>query len=366
MLTKKVYILKRSFEQFRIHKKINAMLILSIFFGMIVPIFIIGNVNKLKEQVDDYFFSNVETTQILETNSNEVLGNSFFSDLIKPNFQYTYEIINFEDIPQIKKTSTVKGIDNKFKKFFSIDTVEGRMINLERMECLVDSRLMKEEHLKIGDRITISGENFSIVGKTDSSNYQICVPATIYGDLLKKKNFPSQQIVYVRCSEKKAKIYLNEISKKIDTNTFFIRNPVKIAKENKKVLSKYIHIEMVIAIVTTLFVLLNLFIVLQEKLGFQLRFYAISQALGLSLTDIALMIFFENLLAGIISGGLLFGFFEMLRRYSGIWRYLSIQTEDILLISFLILLIAALSSGFSIMQLKKIPIAKIINNKELA
>lgn len=289
------------------NKKIFFIVILSYFFGLLMPFYCMANI--------EVFISSMSTIDVIDSENtykadlqtfygNEGAGiENLLSVLGLTDFLVTTHFRGDIQAGEISAKVSVTGTGEGWADFERFETMEGSFSLREaadapegEAECVVAYSLAKQYGLHAGDHITLNGVRYRIAGIVNNFNYYktIFIPGSqvpVSADLLR-------HTLYLRYGEPtdagQIKVRLKEVFPDRSIGSVMRASDIT-AQTFREGVSRSVAI-LLVGAVSVLIAVLNTFLVISGKYEENKKNIAVKLALGATRSDIGTELFFENVL----------------------------------------------------------------------
>ena len=355
--------------QLKAHKRLNLLLVFSLVLGMIIPIFIFGNMNQLKNSIEPIDIKNPEITYVLDTQTSGILKKSDIEKIMRKSQidSYTYSLMGVFNIAEIQQESLmVSGKAKNSNQFFKpVKTNENIGSNLGRNECFIDQKLASKNQLEVGDTISILGDKYQIKELTKMKYNQVLLPADSFFETLENHHAQAQLFLYFEAPNFNQEEFEQQIKKVNPRLTYSLQRISDSTKKAKASLEPILKAEELIIVVCFIFIIINLLSIMSEKAMLQAKFLSISRALGLSKWGFNFIIFGELLLIMLVAYLSLMMIYSLIVFSDLFKRQLLVTSKEYLFTLIVLSLIVLIGGLFSIIKLTRQPIYSAINKKEV-
>jgi len=285
-------------------KKIVLIIILSYYFGLLMPFYCLANIEVFIDSINTIEIFDSEYTYIV--NLSVIQGNDYTDhEEVLSNL----ELRNFTVITSFRAkmlnagkaaTVSVSGVREDFGSFERFEIIEGTFslneISTTVSECVIAFSIAKKYDLHLGDQIIIDGTAYIIVGIVNNFNYYktIYIPlssAPVAGDSMSDKlylhfyDLPTINQVKVQLTQ----LYPNRSIYSIELASDIARQTLKSG------VSKSARI-LLIGAISIVIAILNTFLIISGKYEENKRSIAVKLALGATKFNVSVEIFYENIL----------------------------------------------------------------------
>lgn len=357
ILQKLSYLVHVIFLQMKRHTRLNALLVFSLVLGMIIPIFILGNMAMLKQSVLPKEIKKTEEIMILDTGTGGMLNETEIKKLMRNTLisRYTFSLTAFLTVPEIKEENIQVSADSENRGTGEI----------KANECVISRDLSKDNFLKIGDTLTILGDFYKIIAVTENRLSQVTTSVESLIRTLESHHTQAQQWVYFEAPSFDRPKFEQEIKKIKPELSYSLKSMSEVEAVAAKSVQPYLKIEKIILIVCLLFIVINIVSIMSEKAILEANFIGISRAMGLDAKGMSFIIFGELILVVLVAVLLLMACYVGIIKFNLFSNYLLFTPKEYLSVFGMLTVIMILSGSYSIFQLSHQPIYSSINKKEV-
>ncbi len=282
------------------HQKRRYLLyIISFYIGLLFPAFCIANIRSADQVIYYTTFDNMEDAVQIDWFS------SGFDVPEAGGTEYSVSAYYQEDFPQWNhQYMAVKGIDEHY--FYPLPEISGRGFDEEELRegarvCFLDKKNAKRYDCRVGDRISVCGEELRIIGiMTDAKFEGMFLPFETMKEICRnKQDVQFTGIFRADTEEEKARIaalVTEELEKYEGVEVQGATDGRTIYENALATKMQWRTVRGIGAAVSALFFLMNETVVLMGKAKKERQTIGIHMALGATEGEMKRMLFFETLL----------------------------------------------------------------------
>lgn len=357
LLQKLSYLVHVIFLQMKTHIRLNILLVFSLVLGMMIPIFILGNMAMLKQSSLPKEIKRPEKIIVLDTGTGGMLNETEIEKLMG-NTQishYTFSLMAFLTIPEIKEENIQVSANSENEGNGEINS----------QECVISKNVSKDNSLKIGDTLTILGDTYKIIAVTENRASQVTVSASSLIKTLESHHSQAQQWLYFESPSFDKSKFEQEIQKIKPQLSYSLNSMSELEAITDKSIQPYLKIEKIILIICLIFIVINMFSIMSEKAILEAKFMGISRAMGLDLKGMSFIIFGELFLIMLVAYILLVSCYLIITKINFFSNYLVLTPREYFSVFGILTMMMILSGSYTIFQLNHQPIYASINKKEV-
>ena len=310
-MNKLCFLLELSIKGLLQNKKINMIVILSLTFGMLMPILMLANLNVFWVNVKNLYPNISQNTYFCSVKSQHITAQRY-EDIRKElgavciGGLESYPVsIQAEDIVIEQGVGAVSA---DYFDFIRYDVLSGKSITMEEVQsaarvCMLEESFLEQNELTVtvGDKISLEKESFEVVGIYRSMDLinTVLVPATVFDTINSSTRNTIGMFVQFETSLDE-EVLLSKLEKSFDSAL-----EVKPIEEYFGQMRNYcFEVSVVLFAVTiplTVFSLINRILVIFGKIARTRHVIGIKRALGASQSAIFWTSFLENGILAIIA-----------------------------------------------------------------
>lgn len=346
------YILDLIRKIMKINKKINFVFMFSILVGILVPFILLGNISLLYKNYKNLEYNNRSYNYCVDIMNNKMIDEMTYNKISR-DFEFNDIKLKIYDRIYIngneEKPFILNTVDTKSKLKYKIDLVSGSSLVDSSNQCLINYKVSKHLKINTGDFISIGQQKYIVRGIFRGEMTDIYLDSNNYAKYLISKGKKLQQWIYINSDTDKSSIE-NMLSNIGIHDHYEISENGEMVKIQMKEYKHNIRNEVIMSLMCTIYLLINLFIVIKIKTSKNKKLIYILLALGMNRRKIYSIIFIELLLLTLVPAILILSAVLYISDIGALINYVHISSTYMTGVLFLTILLVFVVTWLSLRE----------------
>lgn len=368
-----MYLVEIETRQFIRTFKTKIMIILSLWAGLLLPVFCFASARGYQKQLDTFYFDGYKDTAEASWVS-PPKSISYLEEMCRMCSGRQWEIsIRCFDIVTSWNNANIQfyGVGEDYQHFRGLSIIRGRDFTSEELKggvkvCMISQQESEQYECGLGDEITIRDQEYEVIGIIN--NYQhadnVILPYESIGQMYPVKLLQHTMLAKTDMPEEavgKLSQYLE--SQEDVVSIVAVKEYVNIGDAMKEMVKHQMNVRMLIGIFLLVFSAINLVLLVNGTFQDKYREYAVSKAIGLTNRKLFAGFMIEFIWMTLIANVLLFITIHPVSRLFGLWNEMTVDGIVVLGTVTVSLFLGMVFSGILLLRFSRTSITEKLNRE---